>query len=495
MKWPIRYTATTPPPRSSGIAPATNIGALTRTSEQAKWSGTGAFGRGLGFAGRLAFQAQQNRQALDDEIEGGIFSQKAQELFNLGDKEAAAYDFTNNMPQLGDEDYYTTIENYSTEIRDKATADNIGGTTKKIEELISNIKSPRVKEKAGIWLSKNIEQKSDVIRHTYAVGHENWQTTQMTKLMEAAAENGNIVEADRIAGKLDEYNLITPQRAEVLKKNNKIIADTSITTQMAQAIMAVKGRQVAIDFVMAQDIDVDIKKDIVSDINFEAAQQQDQLELAREKDRDEISKLIRSGQSATDRIENSYLDEKEQFTWFERERVASERQANRTYVQDKKVYWEMLRKVTKNPDDVTEDDIADKVGYGLTTGDYKELTKIKDDKANPLKTPRAQIYMDLLADLYKDEEITPLEYDQKYTQLTEFMESKPTAQQAAAFWEEQMNPVAAKLADKVFDFYREYYKYISGYKAYEKLRGEPKEGEEDLTNMTDEELEAIIKGE
>lgn len=165
-----------------------------------------------------------------------------------------------------------------------------------------------------------------------------------------------------------------------------------------------------------------------------------------------------------------------------------------TAVTDKPTYWDMLRKITKNPDEVTEDEIADKVGKGLTTNDYEKFMKIKEDKANPLKTPRAQIYMDLLADLYTDEEITPLEYDQKYTQLIEFMESKPTAQQAAAFWEEQMNPVAAKLADKVFDFYREYYKYISGYKAYEKLRGEPKEGEEDLTNMTDEELEAIIKG-
>lgn len=60
-------------------------------------------------------------------------------------------------------------------------------------------------------------------------------------------------------------------------------------------------------------------------VKLQTAQQLEQLEIKREGDRDEISKLIRVGQSAEAVIEGSSLDEKEQFTWFERQRVDIER--------------------------------------------------------------------------------------------------------------------------------------------------------------------------
>jgi hypothetical protein len=147
----------------------------------------------------------------------------------------------------------------------------------------------------------------------------------MDKLRETAAQNGDLETADRYTELMDKFELITPQKAEALKKNNKDVVDRSVTTQMANAIHDVNGYQAAIDFVMAADIDTDLKKSIVSDINFKQANQQDVLEQQREKDRDTISKLIRSGQSAEIAIEGSSLDEKEQFTWFERARAESER--------------------------------------------------------------------------------------------------------------------------------------------------------------------------
>jgi len=54
---------------------------------------------------------------------------------------------------------------------------------------------------------------------------------------------------------------------------------------------------------------------------------EEELELQREEDRDKISKLIRSGEQADSAIESSNLDEKEQFSWFERQRMAIERRA------------------------------------------------------------------------------------------------------------------------------------------------------------------------
>ena len=60
-------------------------------------------------------------------------------------------------------------------------------------------------------------------------------------------------------------------------------------------------------------------------VKLQTAQQLELLEVQREKDRDEISKLIRSGQSADSAIESSGLEEKEQFTWFERQRAEIDR--------------------------------------------------------------------------------------------------------------------------------------------------------------------------
>ena len=60
-------------------------------------------------------------------------------------------------------------------------------------------------------------------------------------------------------------------------------------------------------------------------VKLQTTQQLEQLEIQREEDRDEISKLIRAGQSAEASIEGSSLDEKEQFTWFERQRIDIER--------------------------------------------------------------------------------------------------------------------------------------------------------------------------
>ena len=60
-------------------------------------------------------------------------------------------------------------------------------------------------------------------------------------------------------------------------------------------------------------------------VKLQTAEQLEQLEIQREEDRDTISKLIRAGQSADSIIEGSSLDEKEQFTWFERQRTETER--------------------------------------------------------------------------------------------------------------------------------------------------------------------------
>ncbi len=65
MKLP-RYIATTPPPRTSGLVRAQDIGALTRTSG-AEFKAIAGAGRAIQKTAGLGFEAYMNRQALDDQ--------------------------------------------------------------------------------------------------------------------------------------------------------------------------------------------------------------------------------------------------------------------------------------------------------------------------------------------------------------------------------------------------------------------------------------------
>lgn len=309
-----RYTAQTPPPRSSGLIRATDIGALTQTGEQAKWSGVGAFGRGLEFAGRLAFQARQHRQALDDDVESGLFSQKSEERINLGLDEVTNFDWNTNMPQPGSEDYYERLETYNIDERDAYGKAIYGGIAEDIEKQIASIKSPRVKAAKEKWWLENQGDIWNKVRHVNALNHEDWVRTQMTKMAETAYKNGDIEKGDLWNDRMDEHNLITSQSSEKAKKNGKIIADTSITTQFAQVIMAQTGYQDAIDFVMAQDIDVMVRDRVLSDLaTQERIRSTRHKQLREETNRQMLANYwdgkLRDPQVITDAFRAGYLDD------------------------------------------------------------------------------------------------------------------------------------------------------------------------------------------
>lgn len=267
-----RYTASTPP-TGSGAVRATNIGALTRTGEQAKWSGVGAFGRGFDFAGQLAFRASQHRRALDDEIEGGTAMQKILGIADLIKKTAENYNPTLDEVMPDNPDYLKIGPTFHTDKRDELVEGWYKDFDKDANKVLNSIRSPKVRANLESWLLKNTPRLKNGTREAAGRVLQDFHVTEIDKLRVAAAENGDIEKADYYAGVMDEQNLISHRAAEAFKKNNKVIADTSITTMMAQAIMAQTGYQDAIEFVMAQDIDVDIKKDIVGDIKFEASQQ------------------------------------------------------------------------------------------------------------------------------------------------------------------------------------------------------------------------------
>jgi len=67
MQFP-RFTAKTAP-RGSGVARANDIGALTRTSDPEFYRSIGAIGQGLNIASDYAFRANQQRRAVDADLQ------------------------------------------------------------------------------------------------------------------------------------------------------------------------------------------------------------------------------------------------------------------------------------------------------------------------------------------------------------------------------------------------------------------------------------------
>lgn len=286
MKLP-RYTATTPPPRSSGQVRAENIGALVRSSDIEKWKAVEGIGQAFQYGSELSFQASQKRQALDDEIEAGKVTQKVLDKFSLARDAASRFDATADQPLPGDPNFDKVITTFDTTRRDLVTQDLLKGVDKDASNIFSGIKSPRVKARLVNWYNASYRNEADGIRKVVRGKLDEYQTTEITKLMESAAKNGNTKTADYYASLMDQNELITHERAEAYKKENKVIADTSMVTAAAQLILDGIGKDAAVDFVMTRDIDTDIKRGIVSDIEFESnralRQQATELKQLREK--------------------------------------------------------------------------------------------------------------------------------------------------------------------------------------------------------------------
>lgn len=119
----------------------------------------------------------------------------------------------------------------------------------------------------------------------------------------------------------------------------------------------------------------------------------------------------------------------------------------------------------------------------------------------PLNTNRAKIYFGLLETLYEDGAIEPLEFDKMHTALVDFFDRKPdaTAKEASEFYEELIEPATTNILERIWNW--------SGKSPWgtrywlKKVRGKPevkvpevRVGEANLSDMTDEELEAIIRG-
>lgn len=235
MKLP-RHTARVPAAEPS-TARATDISALTRTSEAAKWRGVSAAAGALRRGAGTLFDIYQDRQAIDDSIEWGTATQRAQGRFRLATEEAKSFDVTMDMPLPDDPDYLKTLTSFSTAKRDELLANSLKSISKDVGELSSGFSSPENKARFENWYGANYTAFAETVRGVYAAKLDSYQRAELNKLRLDAIENKDVESADFFANIMDRYELVTPETAEKFKRENKELVEKNIYDEMKEDIL------------------------------------------------------------------------------------------------------------------------------------------------------------------------------------------------------------------------------------------------------------------
>ncbi|MHC4413433.1 MAG: hypothetical protein ACYSW6_10790, partial [Planctomycetota bacterium] len=137
-------------------------------------------------------------------------------------------------------DYLKTLASFSEDKRNQLTNDALKDIEGDVSKISTGFKSKENRAKFDNWYTDNYNNLANSVGRMYGAKLDNYQRTEMDKLRETAAQNGDLETADRYTELMDKFELITPQKAEALKKNNKEILATqaieNIKPMLADAI-------------------------------------------------------------------------------------------------------------------------------------------------------------------------------------------------------------------------------------------------------------------
>jgi hypothetical protein len=134
-------------------------------------------------------------------------------------------------------------------------------------------------------------------------------------------KNGNPEQAKKDAEYFVSKMLFSPEQA------NNIIQHQTLDTEAMNQLSEGKDFEEIRSYIMIQPIDTNIKKQLISDIGFEASQQQDRLEALIEQEETEIESRISKGQKAGNLIDLSHMSADDKHKWRQREYAESDRRA------------------------------------------------------------------------------------------------------------------------------------------------------------------------
>ena len=169
---------------------------------------------------------------------------------------------------------------------------------------------------------------------------------------------------------------------------------------------------------------------------------------------------------------------------------------NSTESEGNSVYWNMLRKVTRDPDSVTEAMLDELVmPGGITVKQWKELNDILEDEDDPLKSPRAQLYFQSLDELY-DKRLTDdeqrMNYDIANEKLMNAFRQKPdmSATEAAQVYNDILQPEISRWLK--FGRFTSYFQPFHPMGRALRKATAPVKPEDSYRNKSDSELEGIL---
>lgn len=329
MKLP-RYTATTPPPRGSGLARAGDIGALTRTGEGAKLRSIAAIGQTLGGIGKLLFSARQKRKSLDDSLQWGRATQKTNEVaYNL-EKVVRETDYKGDELLSGDPDYLSSQLELFVKKKDKKIIEKLAEFDNQTGEIAQSFLDQDEKDKYENWQAERRLLFEKSITSAYNEQHGSYARAGFEELMLAAAKNGNLETANSYAEVMDKYNLITPEKSLDYKQQNESIASAVIKQQLradlgatAQTIAEQSGSWEAAEEWLSspantKGVPLDIVDSVIENVGslfrVEKRKEQEKLEGEREAQRGTYYEMMEEENFGQiyEFLEASLLDETEQ---------------------------------------------------------------------------------------------------------------------------------------------------------------------------------------
>lgn len=470
----------------------------------------------------------------------GLISAAEGQRIMRADEEAQYIEGVAGMERLLNETF-DTFDTNPNEADYKPAYDSV---VKSFDGLVKGYSNKNAQSRLKLYIKKNAPKwENSVNDATLNTKRENSYARVENSI--AGINDLNLADVDKLADakkRVEDGGTVmgslghTPEQVEKWKTQSYENIKTQSIYNQAQNISATQGYEKAKEWVMKQKIDVDAKKGIISDINFEAAQQklanEQQIEkiqqgylldLENEKlDPDEVKKNIGitgwriaekwlddidtqaeerlEGKPPTDyRTFDAISDMIDEYADSERDPDRREEieQAISDAIKDKKlpVSGEAGNAITLRSRLSTMSDPSDIMSRSDVVGGMNTLKELKKlDIASTTATAEG-------TDREKGQQVLDAHYkwQKKFNEYEqEIREGKDlTAEDVEKITQRMTQQQAEETAQGWLNkYWGGYYRYISGYEAYTRIREKltPKEGEEDLTNLSDEELEAIIRG-
>lgn len=223
----------------------------------------------------------------------------------------------------------------------------------------------------------------------------------------------------------------------------KVIENYKVQGDRDKALMAIEQNKYWLGLTKSETLKANLDADIAA-YQHQAFLEQvavDAREMPIADALSAINKIPRTAISETER--NGLIAQRER-----QEEIA-------TATTNRKVRWDVLRQVTKDPQSITDEWLESLVKPdSLTWDDAEEFKKIRDDSDEPLKTPRAQLYfnsLDKLFDKRETDDEKRMNYDIANEKLVQFFKTTktPTAKQAAEFYDDLIHPIVLNLFERL----------------------------------------------